>query len=62
LEGAALRSQERRAEVWYTSMLHRLEKPPTLKEFVGGPRDKKAEIVECLTAWDKIDRALARSH
>jgi len=54
--------QERRAEVWYTSMMGRLEKPPTLKEFVGAKVDKRAEIIECITAWDKIDRALARSH
>jgi len=55
--------QERRAEVWYTSMMGRLEKPPTLKEFTGGAKvDKRAEIIECITAWDKIDRALARSH
>lgn len=62
MDGAALRMQERRAEVWYGAMLPRLEKPPKLQDFVGGPRDKRAEIVECLNAWDKVDRALARRH
>ena len=57
-----MRMQERRAEVWYTAMLPSLEKPPTLAEFVDGKKDKRAELVACLSAWDKIDRALARNH
>lgn len=31
----------------------------TLDEFVAGGRDKRADLVKCVEAWDKIDRALA---
>lgn len=46
-------------EIWLTAMLPHLKEPPTLDEFTGGSKDKRAAMVECINAWDKIDRALA---
>lgn len=57
MDGAALRSQERRAEIWFTAMLPQLEKPIPFDDFVTGKKDKRAEIAACLAAWDRLDRA-----
>lgn len=62
MAGAALRSQERRAEIWFTAMLPHFEKPLPFDEFVTGEKDKRAEIAACLAAWDRVDRALMRKH
>jgi hypothetical protein len=60
MEGAAMRSENRRAEIWMTAMLPHMDKPIQFQEFVTGEKDKRAEILKCISAWDKIDRALAR--
>ena len=62
MDGAALRSQERRAEILFTAMLPQLEKPIPFDDFVTGKKDKRAEIAACLAAWDRLDRALTRKH
>jgi len=43
-------------------MMQRLKEPPSLQEFVGGKRDKAAELARCISAWDRVDRALARNN
>ena len=40
----------------------RVEELPDFQEFVTGEKDKRAELIKCIDAWDKIDRALARNH
>jgi len=59
MEGAALRAESRRTEIWFTAMLPQLKDPPSLADFVGGKSGQRAEMVRCINAWDKIDRALA---
>jgi len=60
MEGAVQRRENRMAEVWFTAMLPRFKKPPSLKEFISGGNDRRSDLVQCLSAWDKIDRALSR--
>jgi len=62
MEGAALRSENRRAEIWMTAMLPHMEKPIPFQEFVKGEKDKRAELLKCLAQWDAVDRALGRTH
>lgn len=45
-----------------TAMLPHMEKPIQFQEFVTGEKDRRAELLKCLSAWDKIDAALARVH
>jgi len=40
-------------------MLPNLKEPIGLYEFVHGEKDRRADIVKFVGAWDKIDRALA---
>jgi hypothetical protein len=60
MKGAAERAKIRRSEIWTGAMLPNLDKPMSFYEYVHGEKDKRAELIKCLTAWDKIDRALGR--
>ena len=60
MEGAADKAEIRAREIWWSGMLSRLEKPPTLDEFSGGRRNSN-NIANCLAQWDKVDAALARN-
>jgi len=43
-------------------MLPHLKRPPDYVEFVTGEKDQRAELLKCIDAWDKVDRALMRRH
>lgn len=58
MAGAVLRDKHRKAEIWLTAMLPHLDKRPSLDEFVHGQKDRRRDLVACLAAWDKVDRAL----
>ena len=62
MQGAELRAKARRAEIWATAMLPYFDEPVSFGEFVDGEKDRRAEFLKCLDAWDRVDRALARSH
>lgn len=43
-------------------MLPHLKSIPDYFEFVTGEKDRRGELLKCIDAWDKVDRALMRSH
>lgn len=43
-------------------MLPHLKSPPDYFEFVTGEKDRRGELLKCIDAWDKVDRALMRRH
>jgi len=59
MDGAALRYERQRRDIWFGAMLPNLEKVPSLEEFATGKRDSQADIAKCIAAWDAVDRALA---
>lgn len=61
MEGAIQRIENRRGEVWFAAMLPHLKETPSLHEFMTGAKDKRADLIKCIDAWDKIDRALISS-
>ena len=62
LEGAEERRKYERSILWTLHMMPRLKEPPTYEQFVRGKKDRASEIQRFNAAWDKIDRALARSN
>ncbi|MFC3059516.1 hypothetical protein [Paenirhodobacter populi] len=63
MEGAAIRLEREREMVWFSAMLPYLERPVTLKAFVGrkeAPKSRAARVKAFHAAWDRIDRALGR--
>lgn len=65
MEGAALRLDRQREMTWWGAMLPHLKKPIDLQTFVGrvdAARTKADRAKAFHAAWDKIDRALARSN
>jgi hypothetical protein len=61
LEGAEERRVYERSILWTLHNMPRLKEPPTFEQFVRGKKDRAAEVQRFHAAWDKIDRALARS-
>jgi hypothetical protein len=59
MEGASLREQRNRANIWWGAMLSRMPEPVPFNEFTGIQPDKRAALRECILGWDKVDRALA---
>jgi len=60
MRGVQHRLQREREMVWWGAMLPHLKEPVALDRFIGRPVDDRARIAAFHTAWDKIDRSLAR--
>ena len=60
MKGAAKRQESARAMAWTTAMLPHTKKPVGYEEFVFGKRASSEDVVgRWVSAWDKVDRALA---
>lgn len=57
MDGANSRLERERSLVWWAGMLQRAEKYPAFDEFVKNEK-ARPDYAKCVSAWDKIDRAL----
>lgn len=60
MEGAAERTRNERAMVWWGAMMPHMKKPPDFEKFVGIPPDRNERIRRWVEAWDRADASLRR--
>lgn len=58
MDGAKIRMQNKRSLVWWGAMMPTRRYPPKHDEFAGVKAERKSDILACIAAWDRIDRAL----
>lgn len=61
MDGAAERIKREKALVWWGAMMPGAKDPPSFEAFTGYKPDRTEEIRRWLSAWDRVDRALARN-
>lgn len=61
MDGAALRHQRERSNVWAAAMMPHMKKPPSFQDFVGVKHDRAAYVRRFDDAWNRLDAALRRN-
>ena len=60
MRGARIRLDRERELTWWGAMLPNMKKPIPLEQFMGKPVNETERVRRFHSAWDMIDRAMAR--